>query len=278
MAGQSKIKRYRRLVQAAVFMMMFIIPALNILEIYFIKGTFYSIDVGNAVAADPIAVFQAAMSSKSVNIYMALSVVIPILLMLFAGRVWCSWMCPYHFIVEGVSFVKRKLGMKKSFPVHTPEKKRRTETARLIILVCFIALAGVAGIPLLNLISAPGIISSQALVLVKFHYVTFELVFIIALIIAEFVFFPFFWCRLFCPTGTFLSLFKSERGMHLQRVSSSCSMCGSCKRACPMGLDPVTDGSSLLCHNCGDCIDVCPDNKKQETLRFISGRQHNFPS
>jgi ferredoxin-type protein NapH len=274
MAGQSKIKRYRRTVQTAVFLMMFIIPLLNIMEIYFIKGTFYSLDVGSAAAADPIAVFQAAMSSKSVNVYMALSVVIPILLMLLAGRVWCSWMCPYHLMAEGVSFIKKKLKMKKSFPVYSPAVKRRTENMRLIILVCFITLAGIAGIPLLNLISAPGVISSQALVLVKFHYVTFELVFILALIIAEFVLFPFFWCRLFCPTGTFLSLFKSERGMHLKRTSDGCSMCGSCRKVCPMGLDPVTDGSSLLCHNCGDCIDTCPDNRKKETLRFISGRQN----
>ncbi|MCD8567410.1 MAG: hypothetical protein LRY50_03340, partial [Geovibrio sp.] len=119
-----------------------------------------------------------------------------------------------------------------------------------------------------------GVHARQALVLVKFHYVTFELVFILALIIAELVLFPFFWCRLFCPTGTFLSLFKSERGMHLKRTADGCSMCGSCRKVCPMGLDPVTDGSSLLCHNCGDCIDACPDNRKKETLRFISGRQN----
>lgn len=273
MAGQNKIKRYRRAVQAAVFLMMFIIPFLNVLEIYFIKGTFYSLDIGNAAIADPIAIMQAAMSSKSVNIYMALSVTIPLILMTLAGRVWCSWMCPYHLIAEGIAAVKKRLKIKT--PAYSPSGKRKTEIRRLIILTGLITLAAVAGIPLLNLISAPGVISSQALVLVKFHYITFELAFILVLIVLEFALFPFFWCRMICPTGTFLSLFKTERGVHLARVSASCSMCGACKRVCPMGLDPVKDGSSLLCHNCGDCIDSCPDNLKGETLRFVCGKQNS---
>jgi len=90
------IKKWRKTVQIIVFTGMFVIPILNIFEITFIKGTFYSIDFGDIAIADPLAIFQAIMSSKTINIVMLASLAIPILLMLLLGRVWCSWMCPYY--------------------------------------------------------------------------------------------------------------------------------------------------------------------------------------
>ncbi|WP_022851439.1 4Fe-4S binding protein [Limisalsivibrio acetivorans] len=263
------IRRWRRAVQLTVFIGMFIIPLLNIMEIYFIKGTFYSIDIGDVAMADPIAIFQAALSSRVLNGYMLASLVIPILLMFLLGRVWCSWLCPYHLLVEGIAGLKRRLGMKRDFPVNSDRLVRRTGITRFGLLIFFVGISAIAGIPLLNLISAPGVISSQALVMVKFHYVTFEIVFILVILLIEFLWVPFFWCRFVCPTGTTLSLFKSKRGMHIERIRSTCSECGSCARSCPMGLNPIKDGSNLLCHNCGECIEVCPDNKKEQTLKFI---------
>lgn len=261
------IKKYRKIIQTIIFIGMFIIPVMNIFEIYFIKGTFYSIDFGDIAMADPLAIFQAILSSKHINTTMLVSVVIPLLIVLILGRVWCSWGCPYYFIIESIDWVKKKLKIKIKKPTYTERLPQKTNIFRFLFLISGIFLMGVSGIPLLNLISAPGIISSQALVLVKFHYLTFEAVFILILIILEFFYFR-FWCRFFCPQGSFLSLFRWHKGLKVVKLNEDCSNCLSCIRTCPMLLNPMNEGSNLLCHNCGDCIDACPDNKTIDTLRF----------
>ena len=261
------IKRYRKLVQSIIFIGIFVIPILNILEIYFIKGTFYSIDFGDVAIADPLAILQAILASKQATLTMLASVVLPIMIVLFLGRVWCSWACPYYFIAEFVDWVRKKLKLKQIKPSYNTSTPHKTNLIRFGFLIFGIFAMGISGIPLLNLISAPGIISSQALVLLKFHYITFEAIFIIILIILEFFYFR-FWCRFFCPQGTFLSIFRWNKGLKVLKVREECSNCLSCIRSCPMLLNPMEEGDNTLCHNCGDCIDACPDNKKIDTLKF----------
>lgn len=263
-----KISFYRRVIQIVVLIGIFVVPMLNILEIYFIKGTFYSIDFGDIAMADPLAVLQSIITSKSINTIMVISVIVPVFLALLFGRVWCSWFCPYHFLVEMLQKLRSILKLKSKKPKYSRNLVRRSNSIRLLFLLTGLFITGIAGIPLLNLISAPGIISSQALVLVKFHYFTFEIVFILILLILEFFFFYFFWCRLLCPTGIFLSLIDRKKAMKVVKIKSDCSMCKTCINSCPMILNPMTEGDSPICHNCGICIDSCPDNKKRDTLRF----------
>lgn len=260
-----KIKTARKTVQWIVFTGMFVVPILNILEIYFIKGTFYSIDIGSLAMADPLAVFQAFLASGTFDFLMLASLIVPALLVLIFGRIWCSFFCPYYLVTELIEPVRKKLGLKK--PDYSADKLSRTNIFRFGFFIFGIFIMGISGIPLLNLISAPGIISSQALVLVKFHYLTFEVIFILILLILE-LFFYRFWCRLFCPTGTFLSLIGKNRLMNVKKLIPDCSMCKSCIRVCPMLINPMEDGKSYACNNCGECVDACPDNSKKDTLKM----------
>jgi ferredoxin-type protein NapH len=265
------IKTYRRIAQIGVLIAIFIIPALNMLELYFIKGTFYSMDVGELALSDPLAIFQVIVTSKHFSISLIASAIIPILAMILLGRVWCSWMCPYYTLVEFLEYIRSKLKLKPKKPEYDQNIPHKSNRVRFIFLVVGLMVTGIAGIPLLNLISAPGVLSSQALILVKFHTLTVEALFIVVLLILEFFFYK-FWCRYFCPTGTFLSLFKSKRGLHIGKVEDSCSNCMSCSKVCPMQLYPFEEGDNVLCFNCGGCIDVCPDNRKRDTLKFKIGR------
>lgn len=56
--------------------------------------------------------------------------------------------------------------------------------------------------------------------------------------------------------------------MTVHKVADECSGCMACIRACPMMVNPMTMGGSQHCNNCGDCVDVCPDNKTKDTLKF----------
>ncbi|MBC7196490.1 MAG: 4Fe-4S binding protein [Deferribacterales bacterium] len=128
-----KIKSIRRSIQIFVFLLMFIVPVLNIFEIYFIKGTFYSIDVGSIAMADPLAVFQAIIASKSFTLTMLASIIIPIMLLLIFGRIWCSYMCPYYFITEMIEGLRKKLRIKTKKPKYPKEHLYKTKVIRLTI-------------------------------------------------------------------------------------------------------------------------------------------------
>jgi len=207
------------------------------------------------------------LASGKVNAYMIGSLIIPIALMMLLGRVWCSWFCPYYLAAEFVAWFRKKLRLKSVKPEYTDGVHLKQSKIRYIFLFVGLVVMSIIGVPILNLISAPGVISSQALVLVKFGYVTFEIAFISILIILEFFYFR-WWCRFFCPTGTFLSFFRIKRGMTVRKVTDQCSNCLSCVRSCPMMINPMTMGENSNCNNCGDCVDACPDNRKKDTLKF----------
>lgn len=262
-----KYRPIRLFVQIAVLLAMVIIPILNIFEIYFIKGSFYSLDIGDVSMSDPLSIFQVIITSKTFNIVMLVTVSIPILAVFFFGRVWCSWACPYYTIVEGLAFIRKKIGLISLKKEYSPSDPVKANFSRYSILLLGLIITGIFGFPFLNLFSAPGIISTQTLLLVKTGIVTVEIFLILLLLIIEFFFIDKFWCRLVCPVGTFLTLFTSKRTtLQIKKLKPECSNCSRCIRVCPMNINPMTEGENSLCFNCGDCIDACPDNKIKNKL------------
>ncbi len=261
------MKLYRRIVQWSFFLLMFIVPILNLLEIYFIKGTYISLDIGELAVSDPLAVLQAIFASHEIKAVMLGSVAIPVVISLLLGRVWCSWACPYYLILDGIENLRKKLKLKPLKPTYNESNITKSNFIRFATLLIGFIIVGIAGIPLLYLISPPSVISSQTVMFVKYFTLTAEFIIIPIILILEFFFFYRFWCRFFCPTGTVLSLFRINKGLHVE-YAGNCSNCKRCVRVCPMVLDPRKDTNSLQCHNCGECVDNCPDNKKGNTLKF----------
>lgn len=261
------MKLSRKIIQWLFFLLMFIVPILNMAEIYFIKGTYISLDVGSLAVSDPLAVLQAIFASHEIQAVMLASVTIPVAIALLLGRVWCSWACPYYLILDGIEYLRKKLKLKPLKPHYSESNITKANFFRYSLLLIGFIIVGVAGVPLLYLISPPSIISSQTVMLVKYFTLTAEFIILPIILILEFFFFYRFWCRFFCPTGTILSLFRIKKGLHVE-YSGSCSNCLRCVKSCPMVLDPRKDGDSSQCHNCGDCVSNCLDNEKKDTLKF----------
>lgn len=261
------MKLFRKIVQLLFFLLMFVIPILNLAEIYFIKGTYISLDIGSLAISDPLAVLQAIFLSHDVQAVMLASVAIPIAIVLLLGRVWCSWACPYYLILDGMEYLRKKLHLKSLKPDYNKNNLTKSNFVRYALLLVGFIIVGIAGIPLLYLISPPSIISSQMVMLVKYFTLTAEFIILPIILILEFFFFYRFWCRYFCPTGTLLSLFRIKKGLHVEYYGN-CSNCLRCVKVCPMVLDPRKDGESSQCHNCGDCVANCLDNEKKDTLKF----------
>ncbi|MDR2868947.1 MAG: 4Fe-4S binding protein [Deferribacteraceae bacterium] len=256
-----KATRARRIIQITVFIGMFIIPLLNLLEIYFIKGTFISMDIGSLGIADPVMIFQALLSGMSAAGVLLVSVVIPLLLVLFFGRVWCSWACPYTLILqlaERLPFLRKRILSNKA---KATANNFRVRLLRYAVFIGFFVLVGIAGVPILHLFSPPAVISTQALLLVKTAALSVELLFIVVILVIDLRFSYRFTCRVLCPTGTCLSLFKTSKSLQVQ-YAGECSNCGACVKACPMKLDPKQESGDRLCYNCGECIEACQDASK----------------
>lgn len=257
---------YRRAVQIGAFAFMFITPALNVYEIFSVTGTFYAIKIGGLEIADPSVILQSIFAVGRLTVPLLSAAVFPILFALLFGRVWCGWICPYHLVSDGARAVRRFVlsrVLRKPDPQdvsdHAPSFS--ANVSRFGFLIAGIAIAGILGIPLLNYVSAPGILSTESMILVKEHTLSVEILFILTILLVEMTYAPRFWCRMCCPTGAVVSLFRGRFTLGVQNRpkggSTACCRENSCSMACPMGLAPFHEAGDLLCVNCGRCVDAC---------------------
>jgi ferredoxin-type protein NapH len=260
--------RLRPWIRACVFVFMFLVPILNLFEIYSVTGTFYAVNMGGLGASDPSAILQSLFSLGELTIPLLTAALFPILLALIFGRIWCGWMCPYLVLSDLVEKLRSRLSRNRldsTLPVADP---LRANVARFGFLALGTAVAGAIGIPILNYFNAPGVASTEAMILVKEHRFSVEILFILAILALEFTVLPRFWCRLFCPTGTIVSVFKTPLTLHvgtgILNPKAPCCKEHYCQQSCPMGLDPYKESGNLLCVNCGLCVKTCASGR----LRF----------
>jgi len=267
---------YRRASQFAVFLLMFGIPLLNLWEIYAITGTFYAINIGGLGIADPSAILQSMFAAGQFAPPILFSVFFPVLFAFLFGRVWCGWMCPYHVISDGVAWARGKvrgmIGGSSEPETWVFLDLFKANVTRYSFLLLGTAAAGIMGIPVLNYVNAPGILSAEAMILVRNLTISIEMGFIAIVLLVELLFLPRFWCRLFCPTGAVVSLFRAPFTLRVVSASnkpgSPCCKEEQCSAACPMGLAPYREGGNLLCTNCARCIDACRGEKGAGLLGF----------
>lgn len=244
---------------------MFLIPLLNMLEIYAITGTFYAINVGGLGIADPSVILQAIFASGELTVPLLAAAMFPILLALLFGRIWCGWMCPYHVLADGCAWLRGKIWRKSAREPVVVADSFTANVCRFGFLILGTAAAGAIGIPLLNYVNAPGIVSTEAMILVKERIVSVECAFVVLLLAVEAFAAPRFWCRLFCPTGAVVSLFRVPMTLHVASAAKNpknpCCQENFCSSACPMGLAPFREAQDLLCTNCCRCIDACQSHR-----------------
>ncbi len=259
-------RRLRKVTQFGAIMFMFITPILSLYEIYAITGSFYAVNVGGLGIADPSVILQAVFAVGSLTVPLAGAALFPIALALLFGRIWCGWLCPYHTMADGVAFLRRKVGKVPADKDNVGPAFRNNIT-RFGFLTLGVVVAGAIGIPVLNYVNAPGIISTEALIFVKEHWVSVEILFIAAILLLELTLLPRFWCRMFCPTGAVISLFARPSSLHVSpgpvNPQTPCCKDAWCVGSCPMGLIPYRESRDRLCTNCGLCVDACRPGRMQ---------------
>lgn len=259
--------RRRLLVLTGAFLVILINPLINYhLHIDVVQGWYQSLGIGSLWFVSPLEGLESLLITKAVYLPALIGMLIPVLLALLLGRVFCSWLCPVNFLLELVDRLRRVIARRKVL-------QNRLVVARRVLwftLIAELLLSMVLGAPLFVFLSPPGLVGREIMMLVFFRSLALEGVILIVVLALELVTRRMF-CRSFCPLGGLLALVGSRRRLEVRRDPQACSHCGRCRRICPMGLNPEEDeGCSPYCWNCGDCLDSCRDH-----ALFFSWRQEN---
>lgn len=256
-----KYGRLRLALLTGAFSIIAVNPFLNyFLHVDFLQGWYQSLGIGRLWFVSPLEGLESLLITKSVYMPSLIGMVIPLLIALFLGRVFCSWICPVSFLLEHFDRVRRLLSGKSYLKNSLLIAKRWLWFTLMIELVVSLML----GAPLFVFLSPPGLIGREIMMAVFFQKLAIEGVLIILIILLELLTRRFF-CRSFCPLGGLLAFVGRKRSLRVHVLADDCNACGGCARACPMGLQPSAgEGLSAYCWNCGECVDVC----RHGALRF----------
>ena len=213
------------------------------------SGTFWGVQL-----SDPLAALGQMAAGLNFYTPFLITALIPIILTVLFGRIYCGWICPATFIYElntNLATLLRKAGLKTG-------NKRFDRRLKYLVLIIGVLISAITGSIVVAGIYPPAIIGREiyyAIALGGFGAgaVFFLLTLLFDLLVARRGF-----CRYLCPGGALYSLLGRYRVFRIQRNVETCNDCAKCNAVCEFGLDPLRDGFGQECNNCSACIAVCP--------------------
>jgi ferredoxin-type protein NapH len=249
---------WRRATQAAVALLYLALPFANAAGWRSVAGTLASLKVGPLDFSELASALSAALAARSVPAVLLLGVLPGLLLSLALGGVFCSWICPFGLLSEGVDAASARLGVRKGrLRPHLTGHRART---RLGALVGLLVLSVLLGTPFAALLSPPRVVTAlplEAKLAGGWPSVTGTL--LLALFALELLR-PRLLCASLCPAGTLASLVRHPRGLMVawDETSCSCPPVARCQAVCPWAIDPRSMRLADGCTNCMACVDGCP--------------------
>ncbi len=251
-------------------------------------GNVCGIGLGDITLLCPLGSLMAMISARTAIPLAVISIVVVLALCLLLGKVFCSWICPVHFLSKLHRKPKQtNIGQNESVFIDAPTLKASTDCSacahpcgkskgikidsRHGVLAAALLSTALFGFPVFCLVCPVGLTFATVLLVMRmfaFGETTWTLVLTIAIIVAEVVFLP-KWCQKLCPLGALLSLFSAgNRTFRPQVDASTCLVegegrtCDLCVKACPENIDlhDIAKGETTLndCSKCRACADACP--------------------
>lgn len=246
--------RRRLLVQSGAFSLLLLIPLLNyFLNWNFLQGWYQSLGIGDLWVVSPLEGLESLLVTREPYGPLLVGMLLPVLLAITLGRVFCGWICPINFLSE---LSDRLLAM---FRPGVPHQDRWLLFREMlwIALGLELLLSLVLGAPIFVFLSPPGLVGRELMLMVFFQTLALEGIIIIVVLALNLVTRRFY-CRYLCPLGGLLALLGARRNLRVEKLSHGCTGCGDCDRACPLGLEASNaGGTSVYCWNCGNCVDAC---------------------
>ncbi len=261
------IGRWRSSVQTFSILALVVIPILNYYDFTFFQGWFQSIAFGGLWIVSPLEGLECILVSRSFYAPLLWGMLIPILLSILLGHVFCSWVCPVNTLQV---WTDRLL---KPWLKHRNNRFPIPRALLWYVLAAELILAVVLGKPLFVFLSPPGLVGREIMTIIFFRTVAVEGLLLLAILTANLISRRMF-CRSFCPLRGVLALLGSKRRLVVTRVEGAGPGCRRCDKSCPLGLQPsIGESESIYCWNCGRCVDACNDGD----LKMIWKRSSQKP-
>lgn len=256
--------RWRRLTQTGVALFYLALPWLNAAGFREVAGTLASLKVGPVDLTEPAAALSAALAGLTASWELALGVLPVVALALLAGPVFCSWVCPWGLISEGVDRLRQQLRPRPWAGSPWVGVRR----LRWITLAGALLVGALLAVPLAAMLSAPRLITAlplEAVWLRLLSPVTGGL--LAALLLLELVGPRRLWCRALCPVGALANFLRIRRTLRVawDPARCACARHPHCFLRCPWGVDPRQAGRFDGCSNCLLCVEGCPSGALQVT-------------
>lgn len=249
------------------------------------RGGPWSAELFGFSMTDPLGALESMIARKHVAKVVVISLIIPVVLTIFFGRIFCSWICPMGLILEVTDKLRKLL---KFLEVKTYNVRFSRGTKFALLGVGLISSA-ILSVPILGYVYPPAIISREfhdliftlfdraEAKLLGFSFVglTWMSLILLGIVVFEVLVSRRWWCRYICPGGGVYILLGTKRPVRVQLLKEKCTHCVDCVVACPMGLNPMNNDMGMECDNCGECISSCHDDalKYAVSLSSRSDRQ-----
>jgi MauM/NapG family ferredoxin protein len=233
---------------------------------------------------DPLTAIAMFLASGVVYSGLILALVL-IVLTLFFGRFFCSWMCPLGIMNQFSSwlFNRKKPSVDYAINAYRPVYRLKYYIlALMLILAAFGSLQIGLLDPIALMVRSFTVSVFPALQQTSADIYLFQPVFnggmliavmLIAIVLAN-RFMTRFWCRVLCPLGALLGVLSKYSLFRIQRDVDKCIDCNKCLNHCQGGCDPHAELRISECHVCMNCIEMCPTGALHYGLPQERSSQH----
>ena len=185
------------------------------------------------------------------------------------GRAFCGWICPFGAILEFTGKIPNKNRV-------NPPALLEDRYLKYEILAVFLAASIIFGYPVFCQICPAGAFYRAIHGFGVGFLVYIALISLVTVIYLSYRYDGRVWCRNICPLGAILAILDHISALRVRIKKELCIKCMSCHNICPMKIDIIDETlrknrdtvPTGECIRCGICVDSCPKNAIEMSLRY----------
>ena len=224
------------------------------------NGSLWAFTILGVPLSDPLGLLSELINSVKFPVKYLIGGIIPFLIALTLGRVFCSWLCPM-VVLFAITRRIRAVLIKMKMPLMDLKLEERT---RALVFWIGLIMSHFFGAWVWHFVLPYISFTHEIFSIVVFSSFTIGIYFLIAILVLDIGLIPGEFCRSVCPTGYLLASVGRLRLFKLKVNKAACPpACTMCNKVCPINLFPK-ENKLYSCDLCLKCVDNCP--KKHITL------------